>query len=69
MDYHSSYPVIMQLNYYKVYHSPWWASIMDCADIVIDRVISPKIVIANLNDVYLSMCCPNLKKTTAANRP
>ena len=42
MDYHSSYPVIMQLNYYKVYHSTWWASIMDCADIVIDRAISPK---------------------------
>ena len=55
MDYHSSYPVIMQLNYYKVYHSTWWASIMDCADIVIDRAISPKIVITNLNDVYLSM--------------
>ena len=69
MDYHSSYPVIMQLNYYKVYHSTWWASIMDCADIVIDRAIFPKIVIANLNDVYLSMCCSNLKKTTAANRP
>ena len=69
MDYHSSYPVIMQLNYYKVYHSTWWASIMDCADIVIDHVFFPKIVIAYLNDVYLSMCCPNLKKTTAANRP
>ena len=69
MDYHSSYPVIMQLNYYKVYHSTWWASIMNCADIVIDRVISPKIVIANLNDVYPSMCCPNPQKTTAANRP
>lgn len=45
MDYHSSYPVIMQLNYYKVYHSTWWASIMDCADIVTDCVNFPKVVI------------------------